>query len=199
MRCHDLTREIASPTGAYSSADLAGHIAACPSCAEWSRQAARFDQIWEATRPAEPTTAQLDALWASASARLDARPTLRLEGLATAPRRTWVRPALIVAQAAAILVAAGLLLPRQPAVAPVEVAANAPVQDMATLDFATVPRIVVNDGEIAFVKIPDDAKAPPEVKFEVETVSDGSNAIPPGTSHDGFNEMEIKGVKVVGL
>ena len=49
MRCEDLTRELASPTGDLSSAQIAEHLAGCPSCAEWSRQAARFDRIFSPT------------------------------------------------------------------------------------------------------------------------------------------------------
>ena len=111
MRCEDLTRELASPTGHLSQAEMAGHLAHCPSCAEWSRRAAHFDQIWEATRPSEPNEATLDALWASASVAIDAQlvpSTLRLEG-PTHRRRSWMKAAFRVAQAAAILLAAVFL------------------------------------------------------------------------------------------
>ena len=129
MRCEDLTRELASPTGHLSQAEMAGHLADCPSCAEWSRRAAHLDRIWEATRPSEPNEATLDALWAGASAAIDARSVssmLRLEGL-THRRRSWMKPAIMVAQAAAILVAA-VVLSRQGNVKPVEIVHATPVK-----------------------------------------------------------------------
>ena len=71
MRCEDLTRELASPTGALSSAQMAEHLAACPACANWSRRASHVDRIWEATRPVEPSMDALDVLWTRASLELD--------------------------------------------------------------------------------------------------------------------------------
>jgi hypothetical protein len=157
MRCEDLTRELASPTGHLSQAEMAGHLADCPSCAEWSRRAAHFDQIWEATRPAEPSEANLDVLWASASAALDTPATLRLEGL-THRRRTWAKPAFIIAQAAAILAAAVFLFQQGP-VEPVKIAGMEPVKgnvELVKIEPAqdlTPLNVNVEIGETALVKI----------------------------------------------
>ncbi len=122
MRCEDVTRELASPTGAVPQADLAGHLAACRACAEWSRRAAQLDRTWEATRPPDPSPERLDALWFAASAALDraaSAPAPRTLALPARPlnrnRRRWALGAAIVglAQAAAILAAAWL--PARPA------------------------------------------------------------------------------------
>ena len=115
MRCEDLTRALASPTGAADPAEVAGHLAACPACAEWSVRAARFDRIWEATRPPEPSMDALDPLWARASAELDALGAPAPLKLRRPARRRWAMAAFVVAQAAAILLAAVVLLRRDPA------------------------------------------------------------------------------------
>jgi len=101
MRCEEVTRELAAPTGLADPAALAGHVASCPGCAEWSRRSARLDRIWDA----------MEALWLGASAALDASKTLRLldADRARARSRTrgrrWVLAVvgLGVAQAAALL------------------------------------------------------------------------------------------------
>jgi hypothetical protein len=182
MRCEDLTRELASPTGGASPADIAGHLAACPSCAEWSRRAARFDQIWEATRPPEPSSGAMDALWARASAALDEVPspaTLRLEGPARR-RWGWAKPAFAVAQAAAVLVAALFLL-RQAQDAPVaspKLPIKAPVAVNVTVDL----------DQYAIVRLDKDDGL--EVEVHEEAVRAASTSIPYGTQHEFFNEVE---------
>ncbi len=111
MRCEEVTRELAAPTGLADPAALAGHVASCPGCAEWSRRSARLDRIWDATRPAAPSADAMEALWLGASAALDASKTLRLldADRARARSRTrgrrWVLAVvgLGVAQAAALL------------------------------------------------------------------------------------------------
>jgi len=111
MRCEEVTRELAAPSGPTDQADLAAHLAACPACAGWSSRADRLDRLWDATRPADPSPGSLDALWARASAALEApSPALRLVGAdATRARRRGRRLALAViglgvAQAAALMV-----------------------------------------------------------------------------------------------
>ncbi len=217
MRCEDLTRELASPTGALSPAEMAGHLAVCPACALWSSQAARFDQIWEATRPVEPSPEQLDALWARAAVALEARSTaspLSLEGMTVPSRRRWIKPARIFAQAAAVVIAAGLLVNaiRNEAVKPqplvgkileapgpapesVQVATNPPVDASNAFDLGTLN---VNVGEMAVVSIPADKNDTHKVVFLEEASSDQSNTIPPTNTHDAFNEMEVAGFRWAG-
>ncbi len=152
MRCEDVTRELAAPTGNPAPADLAGHLDSCPGCAEWARSSARFDRIWESTRPAQPPAEALDALWARAAAALDARApaTIPFEG---SSRRPWAQVALRSALAASIL-AAAVLLPRRvdperssialaPPAGPIEAEAPAPL------------KVTVNDLETVIVRIGD--------------------------------------------
>jgi hypothetical protein len=197
MRCEDLTRELASPTGHLSQAEMAGHLADCPSCAEWSRRAAHLDQIWEATRPAEPSEATLDVLWASASAALDARTvpaTLRLEGL-THGRRSWVKPAFMVAQAAAMLAAAVFLF-QQGGHERVQIAIVEPAKPQFKLIKVETAKVVmpldvlVEVGETAVVKIGDDNSH--QVVFQKESAPDPSS-VPKLSTFDvsrGVEEME---------
>jgi hypothetical protein len=176
MRCEDLIRELASPTGDLAPADIAGHLAVCPSCAEWSRRADRFDRIWEATRPIEPTADAMDALWARASVVLDARPIpapLRLEGLSH--RRRWAKAAFVVAQAAALLVAVLFLL-RRDDVRPVEVAIVTPVE------------VTPGEDQTAIVRI--DQNRNHQVVYHEEEVAATTSSIPPGTQHGLFNAIE---------
>jgi predicted anti-sigma-YlaC factor YlaD len=184
MRCDDLTRELACPTGLLSSHEIAAHLAACPSCAAWSRQATRFEQIWEATRPLEPSPLAMDALWASASVALDApqTATLSLEGLTT-QRRSWLKPALLMAQAAALLIAAGLFLLRareNVKVEPLQVAVVTPVK----LD------VDVKEGETAIVRIGEDLQDDHEVVIQTEEVASASSSIPDDSQHGLFNAIE---------
>jgi len=176
MRCEDLIRELASPRGDLSPAQIDGHLASCPACAEWSRRAARFDRIWEATRPSEPTTDAMDALWARASVALDARPvpaTLRFEGQPR--RRTWVRSAFMLAQAAAILAAAVFLLRRDDA-RPIEAAVVIPIEVTPGEDQTAIVRIGMNDNH--------------QVDYHEEEFAATTSQIPPGTQHGFFNAVE---------
>ncbi len=210
MRCDDLTRELASPTGALSPDEITGHLAECSACAEWSSQAARFDRIWEATRPIEPTPAMIDALWASASAALESPATLRLEGLAVPARRNWIKPALIVASAAAILLATGIFWSRQGPVAPVQIAQNDvpvpvadpvpviqktpvdPVTPVENLNSSAIPSLtlVANDDEELLVSIPLDQNADPKVKRLKDSRLEQSTSIPSGTPFEIIGAVE---------
>src|SRR3954463_5871974 len=63
MRCAEVTRELAAPTGGRDRADVAGHLASCPTCASWAERSAQLDGLWDATRPPEPSVAW-ETLWA---------------------------------------------------------------------------------------------------------------------------------------
>ncbi len=217
MRCDDLIRELASPTGALSPAAMAGHLADCPACARWSNQAARFDQIWEATRPAEPTSAELDALWAKASVALEARPAATAP-LRLVPRQHWLKPTLILAQAAAILVAAGFYWQRSIRVEPTQVAQvevknplevilepvpetpapqiaqGVPAQDR---DTDVIPTFHVNDDETLLVSIPMNKTDEPKVNRLKQPWPEKSNLIPPIMPHDVIGAVEIMTGKMV--
>lgn len=190
MRCEDLIRELASPIGDFSPTEMAGHLAICPSCVDWSRRAARFDRIWEATRPAEPTDSTLDVLWASVSHTLDTKAipaTLRLRDASRRPRSTWFKVAFVMAQAAAILVAALTLFRRNPDIQPDQ---RPPVEAVLgkTVKPPTTLALTVDFDQWATVKIGNDDDH--EVVYDTETQKPGSSAIPYGTQRDLFNALE---------
>lgn len=113
MRCDDVTRELAAPTGAPGAPALTEHLAGCARCASWAAQSGRLDRIWEATRPAELSDAAWDRIWSNVSETLDRpRPAspLRLTGSGARP---WHRSAVavfVLAEAAAILLGFATLL-----------------------------------------------------------------------------------------
>ncbi len=189
MRCDDVTRELATPSGDLDPADLAGHLASCASCAGWASRASDLDRIWEATRPAEPSADALDALWAHASAALDARTapaTLRFE----APGRPRRRAALAfaLASAAAVLFAASALFrdraPDAPKVADNQVA-SPPVR--ATAPPPSVVKVNVDVDQIAIVRI---GEGGPRVEILDETPLFASSSLADDTPHDRFNAWE---------
>lgn len=112
MRCHEVVRELAAPTGAPDASGLAEHLARCPRCASWAEASARLDRLWEATRPPEPAGANWERTWAGVSRALDRASTPEPAALGSASPRPWRRSTLVafgLAQAAAILIAAGSL------------------------------------------------------------------------------------------
>ncbi|HZW30982.1 MAG TPA: hypothetical protein VFF52_09765 [Isosphaeraceae bacterium] len=134
MRCEDVIRELAAPTGEPDPAAMAQHLAGCPECSGWARRAAQLEALWEATRPPEPAPEVWDSVWASLSRQLEDPAAVESLAPATAwssrngrssqvlahpapghpaaPRRTWRLAAITVlglAQAAAILIALGLV------------------------------------------------------------------------------------------
>ncbi len=132
MHCDEVVRELATPTAAWDRAAMAEHLAACPDCAGWARRAEHLDQLWDATRPAEPSPEAWDSVWASITQALPGaaepaaagvQPSRNGSGprivappapapVASRPRGYSRRIAAIalvgLAQAAAILVALGL-------------------------------------------------------------------------------------------
>lgn len=189
MRCEDLTRELASPTGALTEAEMAGHLAGCASCADWSRRANHFDRIWEATRAMEPSADVMDALWARASAKLDTPGTLRLVP-ADRPRRLRRLAvfAFVAAQAAAVLVAA-LVLMRRGDDGRVEIA-NADPRPTPTAKLHLLDLHVGADGsdQLAVVHIGKDNR----YRFEMQDLSAqfASSALPDQTPHDEVSAVE---------
>jgi len=112
MRCLDVTRELAVPTGLVDSAELNRHVASCPHCSVWARRARQFDRLWENTRVEAPDAA-FDGLWSNVRRALDNPP----EAAETRPsiassRMRWRMAVAVLAPAAALLVAALLLFDR---------------------------------------------------------------------------------------
>lgn len=108
MRCDEVTRELAAPTGKVDALALSRHVATCPDCASWAEASARLDLVWSASRPADPSSGHWEQLWSAVTAEADAEApaALRLASVAASPaRRRWLVPAIaaaFVAQAAAV-------------------------------------------------------------------------------------------------
>ena len=71
MRCDEVMRELNLPSDDRDNRALAHHLAECKACARWAEHAARFNRLWDATRPVDPPTESWDRLWSSVTARLD--------------------------------------------------------------------------------------------------------------------------------
>jgi hypothetical protein len=79
MRCDEVVRELAAPTGNRDREAMAEHLATCSACAEWSRRAENLDRLWGATRPAEPSPEVWDAVWVRIASSLPCPATNRHE------------------------------------------------------------------------------------------------------------------------
>jgi hypothetical protein len=127
MRCDEVIRELAVPTDGRDDLALSRHLADCKACARWAEQAAKFDRLWEATRPAEPSAEAWDHLWSSVTVELD-RPSRSIvngsrsvhaaaltppgQPVSSGRQRLWRGLAAVgivgLAQAAALLIAVGI-------------------------------------------------------------------------------------------
>jgi hypothetical protein len=67
MRCEEVTRELAVPTGGPDPSELTEHLALCSSCSDWDERSRQFDRLWDATRPAVPSAEVWRSVWEHAS------------------------------------------------------------------------------------------------------------------------------------
>jgi hypothetical protein len=197
MRCIDVMEGLATPHGPDSAA-VTEHLTHCPSCAEWARQGARLDRLWEATRPDEPAPETWTTVWAEVSQALDqARPLRLVPAAAPRPWRRWGIATFAVAQAAVILVAAWLVarpgpdrpqartdLARKPAASvPGQVRATDPSPPTRTIG----EPIKIDDGEVVLIRI--NAQGVPMVSRS-RVNDDGSSAV--DGLYDMHNYLESK-------
>ena len=135
MRCDSVLRELSAPGGDLDSTALAAHLAVCPRCASWAAQVERLDKVWEWTSPPEPSPEAFHALWNRAVTEAAAPAVLPFS---SARWKRWGMAALAGAQAAALLIAAGVALTK-----------SAPVVEAKPYDFRAEdgrPLIVSLDG-----------------------------------------------------
>lgn len=105
MRCVDVIRELSAPTADARDSAVADHLSRCPRCAEWAERDARVSQVWDRTRPDEPSADAWEAVWGRICQGLDQAPADVLPMKRPAPaRRAWF-VALGIAQVAAALFA----------------------------------------------------------------------------------------------
>jgi len=94
MQCDEVMRELSLPSDDQDDRALAHHLAECEACARWAEHAARFNRLWDATRPVDPPTESWDRLWSSVTARLDH------SGPVTTPHSRPEKPFASVSEAA---------------------------------------------------------------------------------------------------
>lgn len=113
MNCREVARELTAPIPEVDPAAFQSHLAACPRCAATAGSVRQLDRVWSATRPPELSPAAWDRTWTAVTAALEAPATIALAS--ARPARPWLGPlvaAALVAQAAAVVIAAGVLLSR---------------------------------------------------------------------------------------
>lgn len=113
MRCVDVVRELAVPTGALDPSALDSHLASCATCAREAQHVSQFDHLWNATRPEEPDQQTIERMWNRISRKLEHPSVTAPATISFAPARAhrgWMFAAIAVAQAAAVLVAGVLVL-----------------------------------------------------------------------------------------
>jgi hypothetical protein len=233
MRCEEVIRELAVPTGERGSNALSEHLAHCPSCAAWAQRSAALDSLWDETRPPEPSEQVWDALWERVVASLEtsqartvyssvssvpsangstARPRIRLsDGARQSPRvgrRTWALIGIVgLAQAAAVLVAAGLTWrefgtsgPRQGGPATGSVAATPSRQPFnQAAGGPSVPAVEVDEGHLVVIVIPTAEQKPVVVDRTPERMFSGVFAGIPDDWYLAYNAAEALDSHVVAM
>ncbi len=160
-----------------------------------------LDRIWAATRPDDPSPAMMDALWACASRELDRieasrRPAPnRTMSLALPGRRGRFIAWAALAQAAAILIVAGVLFTRRghdPVPPPAIVAA--PVRSAVTPPpVVPAPQLAATPGSI--LDVPVGQTLLKSMDRQGYTFLDNppvGHSIPDWTERDVFNELESR-------
>jgi len=112
MRCEEVVRELSVPTGALDAVELGEHLTVCSICAEWNERSKQFDQLWDATRPLDPSPADWKTVWANVT-RMSEPATVKF----STPQRVWRRRAMVVmalAQAAVLLIAGWISFQSRP-------------------------------------------------------------------------------------
>jgi hypothetical protein len=206
MRCDEVINELAVPADNRERAALAEHLARCPACAATARKFAALDRAWDATRPSEPSSDRWDAVWDRIVSSLDVSvpqgsaasgpasvsqngspvtvplPRSAAAGRPLARRRNWVPMALVgVAQAAAVLLAVGLLWYGSSTPRPTQVVDNgraaSPLSPSPTRDgtpaLPAIPTVDVEEGSLVVIMIPGGGEKPTVVDRTPEWMSFG--------------------------
>jgi len=165
MLCDDVIRKLAEAGNQPDEPSLAEHLAGCRACAEWLDHAQRFEKLWDATRPAEPSPQAWDALWSTISAHLDQpiaaernghglhlaefpgtmpeRPKPPVPALSPSRTRRWRSLAAVamvgLAQAAALLLAIGLSW-------------QVPVKELNALPALVEAKVEVGEGQMVLIR-----------------------------------------------
>ena len=120
MHCADVIEELVA-SAKPASAALAEHLASCPDCAAWAARDLRLTQLWEATRPQEPTPEAWATVWADLTRTLATPPAPAVPLAPIRPWQRWAPATFGIAQAAAFL-AGAVWLGSQPSQTPMAIA-----------------------------------------------------------------------------
>lgn len=154
MRCSEVARELAVPTGEISREDLAAHLRDCGGCSARAEAERSFDGLWAANRPPVPSDRVRDAMWArieeARSADLEPTVTIR-QGF------RWRTPVWMSAAAAALIgLGAWMWVQKDPAQGGAELAEGSkPVSaPMVRIDVPVGQTVLysLDDGEMRVVQ-----------------------------------------------
>jgi hypothetical protein len=155
MRCEEVVSELAAPTPDRDRAAMADHLAGCSACAEWARRADRLDQLWEATRPTEPSPEAWDSVWANIAGALPCPATAhREDAVASGPR-----PSLNGGGVKVLIPTAPQLAPSTPGAGPRRRTRPWRLAAVALVGLAQAAAILVALG--LALQAPPDSEAPP--------------------------------------
>jgi hypothetical protein len=157
-------------------------------------RAARFDRLWEATRPTPPSAAVRDALWANVAHALDAGPSPEPSPAWWVGRAWSLR---VVAAAAAVLVAVLLVArDREPARPGVRQVAQEPPVPI------TVTHVVLEAGDVAVLHADDRGAVKVTTHSWDTTLADDFHGIDFGSSAselDVIAALEDMGLSTLAL
>jgi hypothetical protein len=155
MRCEEVVSELAAPTPDRDRAAIADHLAGCSACAEWVRRADRLDQLWEATRPPEPSPEAWDSVWANIAGALPCPAKAhREDAVASGPR-----PSLNGGGVKVLIPTAPQLAPSTPGAGPRRRTRPWRLAAVALVGLAQAAAILVALG--LALQAPPDSEAPP--------------------------------------
>ncbi len=202
MRCDEIMRELSQPGDDRDDRALAQHLVECRACARWAEHAARFNRLWDATRPVDPSTESWDRLWSSVAARLDHSGTVSMSpsrpdhhlatvGDAAAQQsspftRSWRGLAAIglvgLAQAAALLLAVNLFWNRTGKDVAPRFSEGAEVVQRTAPSLDSV--VDVESGQVTLIR----SEGGPKVEIKDLALLESSNGEDPW--YDFFNRVE---------
>lgn len=162
MHCADVIEELAVSAELVSAA-VAEHLASCPDCAA---RDARLSQLWEATRPQEPTPKAWATFWADLTHTLATPPAPVVPLAPMRPWQRWVPATFGIAQAAAFL-AGAVWLGSQPSPTPLAFA-------KVEIPASTKVEIPASDGALVLIQ-----SSGTDVNVVSLVADDGATAVDP--------------------
>lgn len=202
MRCDEVVQEISAPSGRLDHQAMAAHLAACSCCAAWSEKMEKLDRLWEATRPAEPSTDAFDRVWANVNQTITSATSeaaiaqngqpvsTRATVLTFEPKRTGLIPwPWMAGLMAPLAVAAALWLilfdPTQKADTPHDIAQISQLEDQGAAEIA-LSSIDLDQGGVPIIHIGEGG--PPRIEERPLTPVSDTETI--AASFDMFNYVE---------